>query len=200
MKKSLIYAVLLLTAIVAALSVEIGYLRQEKRLLQRNQNSLLADIEYYQTETDRYAASVQALELERSELRSSHAELVKTVEALNIKLRRVEAIARSDTKTRIDIRTEIRDSIIYRDTSLIKLPSISWADAWVSVSGVITPDKYAELQIESTDTLIQVIHRVPHRFLCFRYGTAAIRQEITSSNPHTQIVYTEYIELKNKRR
>lgn len=200
MKKSLIYAVLLLTAIVAALSVAIGDLRQEKRRLQRNQNSLLADIEYYQTEADRYAASVQALELERSELRSSHAELVKTVEALNIKLRRVEAIARSDTKTRIDIRTEIRDSIIYRDTSLIKLPSISWADAWVSVSGVITHDKYAELQIESIDTLIQVIHRVPHRFLCFRYGTAAIRQEITSSNPHTQIVYTEYIELKNKRR
>jgi len=36
---------------------------------------------------------------------------------------------------------------------------------------------------------------LPRRFLFIRYGTKAIRQEMVSSNPHTQLVYTEYIEF-----
>ncbi len=200
MKKFLFYAVLILTAIVAILSAIISDLRREKRRLQGNQDALLADVEYYQTKAGRFAASVQALELEKSELRESRDDLVKTVADLNIKLRRVEAIAQATTKTNVEIRTEIRDSIVYRDTSLLRLSSINWSDAWVRVSGIITPDRHANLQIESTDTLTQIVHRVPRRFLFFRWGTKAIRQEITTSNPHTHIVYAEYIELKNKRK
>ncbi len=200
MKKILFYAVLILTAIVAILSATISDLRREKRRLQGNQDALLADVEYYQTKAGRFAASVQALELEKSELRESRDDLVKTVADLNIKLRRVEAIAQATTKTNVEIRTEIRDSIVYRDTSLLRLSSINWSDAWVRVSGIITQDRHANLQIESTDTLTQIVHRVPRRFLFFRWGTKAIRQEITTSNPHTHIVYAEYIELKNKRK
>ena len=32
-------------------------------------------------------------------------------------------------------------------------------------------------------------------FLFFRFGTKGIRQEVWSSNPHTRLVYSEYIEL-----
>lgn len=200
MKKFLFYTVLILTATIAVLLAAISDLRREKHRLQRNQDALLADVEYYQTEAGKYAASVQALELEKSELRESRDDLVKTVADLNIKLRRVEAIAQAATKTNVEIRAEIRDSIVYRDTSQLRLPSINWSDAWVRVSGIITPDRHVKLQIESTDTLTQIVHRVPRRFLFFRWGTKAIRQEITTSNPHTHIVYAEYIELKNKRK
>lgn len=52
-------------------------------------------------------------------------------------------------------------------------------------------------QIKTRDTLIQVVYRVPRKFLFFRWGTKAIRQKILSCNPYSQIVYDEYIELCN---
>ncbi|MEG1673358.1 MAG: DUF6549 family protein, partial [Alistipes sp.] len=33
----------------------------------------------------------------------------------------------------------------------------------------------------------------------FRYGVKAIKLDVVSKNPHSKIVYTEYIELKRKR-
>jgi hypothetical protein len=92
-----------------------------------------------------------------------------------------------------------------RDTVFVEklLPDTTsifrWSDDWVRVKG-IARNNVVECTIESVDTLRQVIHRVPRRFLFFRYGTRAIRQEIVSSNPHTRIVYADYIELPKRRR
>ena len=54
----------------------------------------------------------------------------------------------------------------------------------------------AEGRGRSVDTLRQVVHRVPRRFLFIRWGTKALRQQIVSSNPHTRIVYTEYVRIE----
>ena len=70
--------------------------------------------------------------------------------------------------------------------------SFRWRDPWVTVEGHIRGDS-ADCRVESVDTLRQVIHRVPRRFLFIRFGTKAVRQEIVSSNPHTRIVYAEYV-------
>ena len=83
---------------------------------------------------------------------------------------------------------------------MLVLPAIKWKDPWVNVDGIIKPDSTVDLSIQSVDTLFQVVHRVPKKFLFIRYGTKAIRQEITSSNPHTKIVYSEYIELKGRKK
>jgi hypothetical protein len=66
---------------------------------------------------------------------------------------------------------------------------------YLTFSGCAFNDS-ANFTIKSTDTLIQVVHRIPKRFLFFKFGTKAIRQEIVSRNPHSEIVYTEHIELK----
>ena len=70
--------------------------------------------------------------------------------------------------------------------------SFRWRDPWVTVEGRIRGDSVA-CRVESVDTLRQVVHRVPRRFLFIRFGTKAVRQEIVSSNPHTRIVYAEYV-------
>ena len=46
------------------------------------------------------------------------------------------------------------------------------------------------------DTLRQAVHRIPRRFLFIRWGTKALRQEIVSTNPHTRIVYAEYVKIE----
>lgn len=70
----------------------------------------------------------------------------------------------------------------------------------INVDGLIMPDKKLDLRIQSVDTLFQVVHRVPKQWLFFRWGIKAIRQEIVSSNPHTKVVYSEYIELKKRKK
>ena len=76
-----------------------------------------------------------------------------------------------------------------------KRPPRCWRDAWVTVEGRIRTDSVA-CRVESTDTLRQVVHRIPRRFLFIRWGTKALRQEIVSSNPHTRIVYSDYVKFE----
>ena len=67
------------------------------------------------------------------------------------------------------------------------------------MNGVLDGDTFSA-KIESVDTLQQVVHRIPKKFLFIKWGTKAIRQEVVSSNPHSKIVYTEYIELKGRKK
>ena len=87
------------------------------------------------------------------------------------------------------------DSIVYRDGVLDSLKMFKWSDAWVDVAGEIR-GRDVSLDVVSNDTIRQIIHRVPKKFWFIKWGTKAIRQEVVSSNPHTKITYTEYIELK----
>lgn len=75
--------------------------------------------------------------------------------------------------------------------------TIHWRDPWVDLSLTPQPDGSTHLHLLCHDTLTQVVHRIPHRWWIFRWGTKALRQEIHSSNPHTKIVFSEYIEIEN---
>jgi hypothetical protein len=67
------------------------------------------------------------------------------------------------------------------------------------VVGILFGDSL-QYAVRTVDTLHQVIHRVPRKFLFIPYGTKAIRQEVWTSNPNTELVYTEYIELSRRRK
>ena len=144
--------------------------------------------------------SVQALTLSKSEVEKHCADLTNTVKELDLKVKRLQAASTNATKTEVEVQTIVKDSIIYRDTSYLKVQAIRWKDPWINVDGLIMPDKKLDLRIQSVDTLFQVVHRVPKQWLFFRWGTKAIRQEVVSSNPHTKIVYSEYIELKKRKK
>ena len=200
MKKYLLIACVILAVLCASLLGEVRELTQEKDRLTGNQEALMEEVQYYQDEAGRQAASVQRLELSKSELEAYNGELTQRIEDLNIKLKRVQAATTTATQTNVEIKTIIKDTIIYRDTGMLVLPAIKWQDPWVNVDGIIKPDSTVDLSIQSVDTLFQVVHRVPKKFWFIKYGTKAIRQEITSSNPHTKIVYSEYIELEGRKK
>lgn len=207
MRKYVIIAFAVLLAATAFLSYRVRTLQSERDRLQNNQTALLDDVAYYKTESGKYAASVQSLELSKSELQEHCNELVKTVEDLNIKIKRIQSVSQTATKTEVPIKTEVRDSIVYRNPDSLSvdparpiidtLKRITFKDPWVELDGTINKNIFTG-KIQTVDTLIQVIHRVPHQWWFFKWGTKAIKQEIRSSNPYTKIVYTEYIELKRK--
>lgn len=190
---------LVIYAIVATAVIVVGakYLLKENARLENNNSALLQSVKTYRTRADENAASVQVLRLkvgEYEELRAADAERIRN---LKIKLKRLESASKSVTNTAINITAPLRDTVILRDTLRLHdtVRLFRWRDSWVTVDGVIDNDSVS-CSVTSVDTLHQIIHRIPRRFLFFRYGTKAIRQEIVSSNPHTKVVYSEVVTFR----
>lgn len=196
MKKYLLFTILILAAFLAVSVKNCQDIRTDRNRLSDNQRTLLADIKFYRTKDSLNVASVERLVLTNREFRKYAGELEKTVKELNLKVKHLQSVSQSATETKYLVQTEIRDSIIIRpgkdpDT----LSRIDFQDPYLTFSGSITGKQFSGL-IQSRDTIIQLIHRIPRRFWFIRWGTKAIRQEIVSRNPYSQIAYTEYIELK----
>ena len=196
MTKYLLFTILVLAAFLAVSVKSCQDIRTDRNRLSDNQRTLLADIEFYRTKDSLSVATVECLTLTNREFRKYADELKKTVEELNLKVKHLQSASQSATETKYLVKTEIRDSIIIRtgkdpDT----LSRIDFQDPYLTFSGSITGKQFSGL-IQSRDTIIQLIHRIPRRFWFIRWGTKAIRQEIVSRNPYSQIAYTEYIELK----
>ena len=194
MKKYLFIYAALTTAVII-----IGgkFLISEQRRLQNNNHSLLQRVEYYRTSADESAASVQALRLKVGEYEELLAADAEKIRAMGVKLRRLESIAKSVVATDVAIKAPLRDTVFIRDTlrQIDTLRLFRWNDSWVTVDGVISADS-VECRVQSVDTLHQIVHRIPRRFLFIKYGTKALRQEIISSNPHSKIVFSEYIKIE----
>ena len=194
MKKYLfIYAVLTTVIIVVGGRILWGEQQREKS----NNQALLQSVNYYKTEAEKSAASVQILRLrcgEFEELRAGDAEKIRQ---MGLKIRRLESAANSVTQTKLEVVVPIRDTVVIRDTvkTIDTLRLFRWQDNWVTIDGVIDSDSVA-CTLRSVDTLHQVVYRVPRRFWFIKFGTKALRQHIVSSNPHSEIVYTEYVKIE----
>lgn len=226
MKRYLIIALLVLSGLLWIQTVRLRGERAERRRVQSNNEVLTDSVEFYRTASGKHAASRQVLELRTGELERYNKQLGFTVRELRIKVRRLEAAAMTATRTEVQITAplepaspqpsawekygagvrraadSVKAALNPKYSGLPKVPEVKvfrWSDRHVSVDGMIRADSVS-CHVESIDTLQQVVHRVPRRFLFIRWGTKAIRQEVVSSNPHTNIVYTEYIELKRKKR
>lgn len=194
MNKISIYLIGILSLAVVTLYWQLDKTITEKQRLSNNQEALLSDVDHYKTESGKNAASVQKLELTKSELEKYNVDLKETISDLNLKINRIQAATTTATQSNYKIKTVVKDSIVYRDAP-VKLQRIDFRDPYIDLTGTIDSGTFSG-DITTRDTLVQIIHRVPKKFLFIKYGTKAIRQEVVSKNPYSKIVYTEYIELK----
>lgn len=169
--------------------------REEKERFQSNQTALLSQVDYWTTESGESAAEVRKLTLTVDELRSVNSKLKETAEDLGIKLSRIQSASTTSTSSDLHIITEVRDSIIYRDSIIMPVETFRWRDPWTEIVGVISKDS-VDLSLSSTDTLTTIAHKIPHKFWFIKWGCKSIEQTVISSNPHTRIIYSEHIEIK----
>ena len=194
MKKYLfIYAVITTAVIIFGGKFLIG----EQQRYKGNNEALMQSVNLFKTQADEAAASVQVLRLrcgEYEELRAADAAKIKE---LGVKIKRLESAAKSATQTVVEVKVPIIDTVVVRDTlrQVDTLRLFRWRDSWVTIDGVVYQDSVA-CSFRSVDTLHQTVHRIPRRFLFFKFGTKALRQSVVSSNPHTEIVYSEYIKVE----
>lgn len=185
MKKYLfIYAVLATAVIVFG-----GRAMWNEQSRQRSNNAaLMQDVERFRTSADKAAASAQVLRLKCGEYEELRAADAAKIRELGMKIRRLESAAKSAVKTVVEVKVPLRDTVVVRDTLRIvdTLRLFRWQDSWVTIDGVVTADSVA-CTLRSVDTLHQTVYRIPRKFLFFRFGTKALRQQIVSSNPHSEI-------------
>ncbi|MEG2121193.1 MAG: DUF6549 family protein [Rikenellaceae bacterium] len=111
---------------------------------------------------------MERLTLSKGELERYCGELVETCKDLNIKVKRLQSASTSATETKYDIQTVLRDSLIVRDSLIIDtMKCISYEDAWLTFSACTMNGLNFDTKIESRDTLVTLVHRVPRKFLFF---------------------------------
>lgn len=194
MSKYIIMLIAILVSLVFALGCLLKKANNETRLLKGNQHTLMEDVRFYKTQDSLSAAGIDRLRLEKKEFETYCGDLRKVINNLNIKVKRLQSVSVSGIETKYDVQTVIRDSVLLRD-SLVPLKCIHFSNPYLELSGCMENNRFAG-NIVSRDTLIQVIHRVPKQFWFIKWGTKAIRQEIVSRNPYSNITYLKYIELK----
>lgn len=191
MKRHYIPILSLLLLLILALGALAESVREGRRLAS-NQRSLVAQNQALRSEVVVQEQSVARLRMTVGELEEFRRADAERIRELGIKLRHAraltltESIQRLDTIVVADLRPLLSDSL-YR---------LQLRDGWVSLDVEVRP-REAHISLTSCDTLFQVVHRVPWRWWIFSWGTKAIRQEIRSSNPHSRLVYSEYIEIEN---
>lgn len=182
----------------------VNQLKVENSRLSSNQKSLLGEAEEYRVRDSLNAVSVRELQLQRSEFEEYFGQMSALVKDVGIRLRRVEEVSQNAIESNYEIETPVVDSVvrIESDTTpvaTVNVQSIMHKTPHISLEGFILDSRFYG-KIKTYDTLTQIVHRVPRRFLFFRWGTKELRQEIVSSNPHSKIVYSKTIVVSKRKR
>lgn len=168
----------------------------EKERYKANQTALLSDVAFYKTENERNVASVRALTLTKQEIEDYNKTLTDRCEELQISVRRLISANLTNLSTDYHLVGALRDSLVIRYDTIDTLRCMDYDDTYLSfVACVDTAGMYVA-DIQSRDTVTAIVHRIPRRFLFFKFGTKEVRQEVHCANPHTKIITTEYIEKK----
>lgn len=175
----------------------------ENSRLTNNQTALMADIEYYKTESGRNASKIMELELTKSEFEKLLPELQKQVKELKIKNKYLESLSSTGTKTDVDGSSTLRDTvyITVKDSSVIKQEAkyFKWSDSWNEIQGTIYPNDKVDVSYHGVDTLTMAAVRVAKKFLFFRWGTKYIEVDAVNANPSTKIVYNQKIKIRKRK-
>jgi hypothetical protein len=163
--------------------------------LAANQETLLGQVEYYESENGELVASVQALTMQRDEFEELLVAERKKVQSLGIRIKDLESMGEVDTKTDVTIEAPI----FPLDTIYINEPIVGtfeWSDPWVRVVGELHPNSI-KAQINITDTITIVAHRKARGWWIFRCKGKIIRYDAVSANPHTTISHIKYVEVRD---
>ena len=134
MRKYLFLYALAVTALLVA-----GYRRHraDTRRLRENLQTLTCDLTRYRTQLDEEIVSSRTLRLRCTEFEQLHAEDADRIRRLGIRLRRLEASARTVAATSLDARAPLRDTVVrcIRDT-VVRHDTVRlfrWRDRWVAL-------------------------------------------------------------------
>lgn len=201
MKKYLILFALLaiFTGTTFAQCKRINKLEKENERIEQTNHSLLSDVGSYKTVQGLNAAKVGELQLTLKEFRKFRAADASKIKQLKIKNRELSNLNKVSTNSSNEVRTVLKDSIIYRDRLVVKeLKCIDLVEPHLTVKGCIEDGEFNGT-INTYQDLTIAITIKRKRFLGFLWKTKKIKDthvDIVSSDPNTTITHAEVIRIK----
>lgn len=180
--------------ILAAYYISFSHLKNENKRLKANQETLLDSVKSFKISDSLKAITVGNLELSLKQYKKYHADDAILIKQL--KGQKPEVIIKPDIQTEYKIKTELKDSIIYKDT----LKTILYKSKWNYVNGFINKDTIS-LNIVNYDELLITESLQKKKFLFFKlpisiFGYKRKVLNVVSKNPNTKIISAEYITIK----
>ena len=163
---------------------------QDRDLYKRNMNSALIECVEWKTKDSLSAAKNATLNLKISELERYRINDINQINQLKKKNEELNNLIKNSSKTEIKIITQLKDTVIYKDT----VKYFNWNDNWTSVKGLIQKD-IVDLNISNSDSLVISVATKYKRFLGFLWKTKKIKDQnvyVVSKNAHTTITNIEY--------
>lgn len=170
-------------------------LREERNTYRGNTQALLSDMKRMQVDSTTAAVDVKILKLTLDEYKHYRAEDLAQIKKLNVKVESLQSAAKQNLEVKADIKADIKDTLVVRDTVTIRLKKVEMNTPYLQVNGMIEDNRLTG-KIFLPVNLYQAIwveHK--HRFLWWKWGVKAVHQTISSDNPHVLIKYSEMISI-----
>ena len=177
----------------------VGNLQRENKRLANNQAVLLDSMQTYKVADSLNVAKINVLELSLSDYKKYREEDAALIKKL--KADKLSAATSINTTTTTDIKTSVKDSIIYKDrvVPIDTVKQINYDSKWTSVHGYLANDTI-NLNIINREELLIAESFVKKRFIgiklpiwLFGYKTKSVN--VVSKNPNTEIKNLEYIQI-----
>ena len=192
-KYIVIYSVILSVALLAF--YEHGKKLKVENLAYRQSVAVLMDsVAHYQVNDSLSASQIGELQLKLSEYEKYRKEDIELIKKL--KADKPQTIIKTETKIENKIKTELKDSIVYKDT----LKTINYTSKWTDLHGFIN-NNTLQVKIINREELILVESLQRKKFLGIKlpgwlFGYKQKTLDVVSKNPNTTIVDIEYVNLR----
>lgn len=163
-------------------------------ILRNNQNVLLDSNTHFKLNDSLNAIKVANLQMSLKQYKKYHSDDANLIKQL--KGEKVHTVIKPEIRTEYKIKTQLKDSIVYKDT----LKNFYYNDKWCNINGQLNKDSVA-LSIKSYDELLIVESLQKKKFLFFKlpisiFGYKRKVVNVISKNPNCTIISSEYISIK----
>lgn len=169
------------------------YLTEERDRFRMNNTALLSGMKRMQIDSATMALETKVLRLTRDEYKEPRSEDAKIIRQLGIKVKKLEAAARHNIEIRVPVDADIRDTLFIRDSISQVRQKVEMVTPHIQLTGLIE-DNHLRGNIRVPVTLHQAVW-VEYKGWWFWKRIKAVRQTISSDNPHVEIKYSEYIKF-----
>lgn len=193
----ILIALLILLGILQSISLaRINLLQEEKNTYKSNTNALLSNMKRMQIDSTTTATDVNVLKLTLNEYKQYREKDLEEIKKLNIRLKDIQSIAKQKLEIKAPIDAAVRDSVIIRDTVLLKIQTVEMCTPHIQITGIIENAKlrgniHLPVNLNQTCWI-----KYKHRFLFWKWGRSELHQTITVDNPYVKINYSEVVVLR----
>lgn len=204
-RKPLFWALLAVAALSAVTMIQRSKIKDQKSDINRyqiNHETLLQDLQNYQSENGQLVASVQALTLRADELEDLIPSYTHEISQLKLKVKDLQSVAHLTSVTEASVLAPLdtaRTPDIQHDytdappADINNSPNFFFEDNYITVRGTVHKNQ-VQVTVEHRDSLTLVAHRKARKCLFKRKGKI-IGYNVLSKSPYTRITNLEYIEL-----